>query len=125
MATPSPATSPWNTSLRAALPFWASYLANNGVSLAYQDYVNAFSGALPQYTPYSNITPGLGELQVFYNGAYSSYSALQVEARKISAAHGLQFQANYTWGKVMTDADDLWNVGGPSGGAPPKTTLSA
>ena len=95
----------------------ASYLANNGVSLSYQDYVNAFSGAEPQYTPYSNITPGLGELQVFYNGAYSSYNALQLEARKISTAHGLQFQANYTWGKVMTDADDLWNVGGPSGGA--------
>jgi hypothetical protein len=95
----------------------ASYLANNGVSLSYQDYVNAFSGAEPQYTPYSNITPGLGELQVFYNGAHSSYNGLQVEARKISTAHGLQFQANYTWAKDMTDADDLWNVGGPSGGA--------
>ncbi|MGH9451629.1 MAG: carboxypeptidase regulatory-like domain-containing protein, partial [Terriglobia bacterium] len=94
----------------------ASYVANNGVSLYNQTYPNAFSGAEPQYAPYSQITPGLAELQVFYNGAYSSYNGLQVQARKISAAHGLQFQANYTWAKDMTDADAVWSSGGASGG---------
>lgn len=94
----------------------ASYVVNNGVSLYNQTYPNAFSGAEPQYTPYSNITPGLGELQVFYNGAYSSYNALQLQARKISSAHGIQFQADYTWAKDMTDADAVWSSGGPSGG---------
>ncbi|MGD0008815.1 MAG: TonB-dependent receptor [Terriglobia bacterium] len=89
----------------------AAYVANNGVSLYNQWYPNAYSGAEPQYTPYSNITPGLGEMQVFYNGGYSSYNALQLQARKISPSHGIRFQANYTWAKDMTDADSVWNTG--------------
>ncbi len=89
----------------------AAYVANNGVSLYNQWYPNAYSGAEPQYTPYSNTTPGLGEMQVFYNGGYSSYNALQLQARKISKSHGIQFQANYTWAKDMTDADSVWNTG--------------
>ena len=89
----------------------AAYVANNGVSLYNQWYPNAYSGAEPQYTPYSNITPGLGEMQVFYNGGYSSYNALQLQARKISPSHHIQFQANYTWAKDMTDADSVWNTG--------------
>lgn len=92
----------------------ASYVANNGVSLYDQTYPNGFSGGT--YAPYSQITPGLGELQVFYNGAYSSYNALQVQARKISQAHGMQFQASYTWAKDMTDADAVWSSGWVSGG---------
>lgn len=79
-------------------------------------YPNAFNGAEPQYTPYSNITPGLGELQVFYNGGHSTYNGLQLQARKISATHGLQFQANYTWAKDMTDADAVWSSGWVNGG---------
>jgi hypothetical protein len=89
----------------------AAYVANIGVSLYNQWYPNAYSGAEPQYTPYSNTTPGLGEMQVFYNGGHSNYNALQVQARKISSSHGLQFQANYTWAKDMTDADSVWNTG--------------
>jgi hypothetical protein len=89
----------------------ASYVANNGVDLYNSAYPNGYSGAEPQYTPYSNVTPGLGELQIFYNGGYSSYNALQLQARKISTSHGVQFQANYTWGKDMTDADSVWNTG--------------
>jgi hypothetical protein len=88
----------------------ASYVANNGVSLYTQDYPNAMAGAEPQYTPFTQITPGLSELQVFHNGAYSSYNALQVQARK-GMAHGITFQANYTWGKDMTDADAVWSAG--------------
>jgi hypothetical protein len=89
----------------------ASYVANNGVSLYNSAYPNAYSGAEPQYTPYSNVSPGLGELQIFYNSGYSSYNAMQLQARKISRSHGLQFQANYTWAKDMTDADSVWNTG--------------
>ncbi len=90
----------------------ASYVQNNGVSLYNQWYPNAYLGAEPQYTHYSNVTPGLGELQIFYNGGYSYYSGLQLQARKISPAHGITFMANYTWGKAMTDADSVWNAGG-------------
>ena len=89
----------------------ASYVANNGVSLYNTAYPNGYSGAESQYTPFSNITPGLSELHVFYNGGYSSYNALQLQARKVSKSHGLQFQANYTWAKDMTDADSVWNTG--------------
>ncbi len=88
-----------------------AYVANNGVSLYNSEYPNAYSGAESQYTPYTNVTPGIGEIQVFYNGGYSSYNALQLQARKISRSHGIQFQANYTWGKDMTDADSVWNTG--------------
>jgi|HubBroStandDraft_4_1064222.scaffolds.fasta_scaffold15494_2 hypothetical protein len=94
----------------------ASYIANNGVALYNSAYPNAFGGAEPQYTPYSNITPGLGELQLFYNGGHSTYNGLQMQARKISTSHGLQFQANYTWAKDMTNADAVWSSGGQSGG---------
>ena len=37
------------------------------------------------------------------NFSNSSYHALQVELRR-RAASGLQFQANYTFGKVLTDS---------------------
>jgi hypothetical protein len=94
----------------------ASYVANNGVSLYNQAFPNGYFGAEPHYAPYSLVTPGLGELLVFYNGAYSSYNALQVQARKISTSHGLRFQANYTWAKDMTDADSVWSSGYISGG---------
>jgi TonB dependent receptor len=96
---------------RGGIAASASYVVNNGVSLYNSEYPNAYSGALPQYTPFTNITPGVGEIQVFYNGGYSTYSALQLQARKISTTHGIQFQANYTWGKDMTDADSVWNTG--------------
>lgn len=94
----------------------ASYVANNGVSFYDETFPNAFNGAEPQYAPYGRITPGLGEILLFYNGAYSSYNGLQVQARKISTAHGLQFEANYTWAKDMTDADAVWSSGGSSSG---------
>jgi len=92
-----------------------SYVANNGVSLYDQAWPNAYTGAEPQYTPYSDLSPGMSPgIQVFYNGGYSSYNGLQIQARKISAAHGITFQANYTWAKDMTDADSVWNVGATS-----------
>lgn len=94
----------------------ASYIANNGIDLYNSVYPNGFSGAESQFTPYSNITPGIGELQLFYNGGHSTYNALQMQARKISTSHGLQFQANYTWAKDMTNADAVWSSGGQSGG---------
>jgi hypothetical protein len=93
----------------------ASYVANNGVSLYTQDYPNAMAGAEPQYAPFTQITRGLSELQSFHNGAYSSYNALQLQARKNSPAHGITFQANYTWAKDMTDADAVWSSGWNNG----------
>ncbi len=93
----------------------ASWVNTTGVSLYNQAYPNAFAGAEPQFTPYSKLTNGaLGELAVFYNGGHSDYNALQLEVRKVSAAHGLTFESNYTWAKAMSDADDLFEAPGYS-----------
>jgi len=97
----------------------ASYVADDGISLYNSVFPNAFEGAEPQYTPFSQITQGLTEVCLYYNGAHSDYNALQVQARKISPSHGLTFQANYTWAKNMTDADDVWSASQISGAITP------
>jgi len=108
-----------NVTLEQELPgsidLQVSYVANNGVHLYNQAYPNAYTGAEPQNAPWTQITPGMAEQQVFYNGGYSSYNALQVQARRISTAHGIQFQANYTWAKDQTDSDAVWSAPGESG----------
>jgi hypothetical protein len=102
-----------------------SYVANNGVHISNSMYPNSYTGAEPQNAPYSQLNPGLtpgttgiGELENFYSGAYSSYNALQAQLRKNSPSHGIQFQADYTWGKDMTEADAIWGSAAPfaSGG---------
>jgi hypothetical protein len=100
----------------AGIAVQASYVANNGISLYNSEYPNAFDNAEPPSTPYANITPGLGEIEMIYNGGHSDYDALQLQARKISAAHGLQFQANYSYAKTMTDVDDVWQAAPEGGG---------
>jgi hypothetical protein len=94
----------------------ASYVTSNALSLYSPNYPNAYTGAMTQYTPFTNATPGLGEFQLASNAAVSHYNALQVQLRKNSPRHGVQFQVNYTWSKLLTDADDLFSVSGQSGG---------
>jgi hypothetical protein len=93
-----------------------SYLTNNGIDLYQSSYPNSFTGAQPANAPYTKVTPGLGEIEIFYNEAVSHYNALQVQARKNSPVHGIQYQVNYTWGKDLTDADAVWSAPGTSGG---------
>jgi hypothetical protein len=95
-----------------------SYLLNNGYSVNESSYPNAFTSGQPANTPFTNITPGLGEVELFYNDAISRYNALQLQMRKISPAHGITYQINYTWGKDLTDADAIWGGAAPgaSGG---------
>ena len=93
-----------------------SYVMNNGIHLYQESFPNGYTGAQSQFTPYSNITSGLGELLIFYNGARSNYNGLQVQLRKTSMEHGISFQANYTWAKTITDADAVWSAPGSSGG---------
>jgi hypothetical protein len=102
--------------LPAGMVLQTSYVIDKGVNLYNSRYPNGFNGAQPQFTPYAQITPGLGELQIFYNDGKSNYNALQIQARKSSPSHGLQFQASYTWGKDMTNADAVWSAPGASGG---------
>ena len=95
-----------------------SYLLNNGYSVNQSSYPNSFTSGQPENTPYTNITPGLGEVELFYNDGVSRYNALQVQLRKISPAHGATFQVNYTWAKDLTNADAIWGGAAPgaSGG---------
>jgi hypothetical protein len=92
-----------------------SYVTNNSTNLYNTGYPNAFNGAEPQYAPFSKVTPGLGEVQLFYNQGTFHYNALQLQLRKNSPLHGLQYQATYTWSKDMTDADAVWSASGTHG----------
>jgi hypothetical protein len=111
-----------NATLEQELPgsidLQISYVGNNAVHLYNEEFPNGYTGALPQNAPYTQVEPGLGELAIIYNGAYSSYNALQAQVRKISAEHGIQFQANYTYAKQMTNADAVW-YGGVGAGVSP------
>ena len=94
----------------------ATYVTNHAIDLYSPNYPNAYTGAQSQYTPFTNTSPGLGEFQLQGNSAVSHYNALQVQVRKNSPLHGLQYQASYTWSKLLTDADDLFSASGQSGG---------
>ena len=95
--------------LPASMTLQVSYALNNAVGLYSSAWPNAYTGALPQYAPYSPVNPGLGEFQLTDNHAHSTYNALQVQLRKVSAQHGLQFQAAYTWSKTIDNASTVWN----------------
>ncbi|HKV42553.1 MAG TPA: carboxypeptidase-like regulatory domain-containing protein, partial [Blastocatellia bacterium] len=83
--------------LPGAMALQLSYALNNAVGLYGSEWPNAYNGAEPQYAPYTAVNPGLGEFQLTDNHAHSTYNALQVQLRKISAEHGFQFQVAYTY----------------------------
>ncbi len=93
-----------------------TYVASNGVALQGSSYPNAYSGALPQYTPYTDANPGLGEFQLIDNHSHSTYNALEVELRKTSPRYGLTYQASYTYSKLLDDSDNSGINGNTSNG---------
>ncbi len=92
-----------------------SYVTNNSNNLYNREYPNAYLDAEKQFTPYSNITPGLGVLSIYYNHGLFHYNALQAQVRKISTRYGLQYQANYTWSRNLTDSDSIFSAPGAGG----------
>ena len=54
-----------------------TYLLNNGYSVNQSSYPNSFTSGQPANTPYTDITPGLGEVELFYNDGVSRSDALQ------------------------------------------------
>ena len=102
-----------NVMLERQLPgdisFQMGYVTNNAVGLYASEYPNAYVGALPQYTPYSLADPGLGEFQLTDNHGHSTYNSLQVEACKVSPAHGITFQVSYTYSKSIDNASTVIN----------------
>jgi hypothetical protein len=101
-----------------------SYVANNAVHLWASEWPNAYgTGAEPQYTPYSNANPGLGEFELMDNHAHSTYNALQVMSRNTSTKYGLQFQVSYSWSKAIDNATTVWNASIPNGAVLPNNLL--
>jgi hypothetical protein len=92
-----------------------SYVTNDSTTLYNREFPNAYFGAETVYTPYSNISPGLGVLSIFYNHGLFHYNALQAQVRKISQRYGVQYQASYTWSKNLTDSDSIFSAPGASG----------
>lgn len=92
-----------------------SYVTNYSNNLYNTGYPNAYNSPEAPYAPFTAVTPGLGEVQLFYNQGLFHYNALQAQMRKISPLHGLQYQATYTWSKDMTDADAVWSASGTNG----------
>jgi len=91
----------------------AGYVTNNAVRLYSSEYPNAYSGAMPAYTPFTLADPGLSEFQLTDNHAHSTYNSLQLMVRKTSPTHGIQFQAAYTYSKAIDNASTVFN--GPAG----------
>jgi Carboxypeptidase regulatory-like domain/TonB dependent receptor len=93
-----------------------SFVTNNSNNLYNGAYPNAYTNAETANAPFSTVTPGLGEVQLFYNQGLFRYNAVQVQVRKISPLRGLQYQASYTWSKNLTDSDSVFSAPGASGG---------
>jgi hypothetical protein len=102
--------------LPADMALQATYVTSHALDLYSPNCLNAYTGAESQYTPFTNISPGLGEFQLQGNGSISHYNALQIQLRKNSPLHGLQYQASYTWSNLLTNADDLFSASGQNGG---------
>lgn len=66
----------------------ANFYQINGVNGPYNFYLNPYILGGNILTNYSN----------------STYNALQADVRR-NLAHGLQFQVNYTWSKILSDAN--------------------
>lgn len=94
----------------------ASYVTNNSSNLYNGAYPNGYAGATPSNSPFSQITPGLGEVQLIYNQGLFHYNSLQVQARKISPLHGLSYQASYSFSKNLTDADSIFSASSQNAG---------
>jgi hypothetical protein len=92
-----------------------AYVASNGVKIPNSEYPNAFAGALPQYTPFTDAYPGIGEFALEDSHSHSTYNSLQVVLRKTSAKHGLTFQASYAYSNELDNGDSVYNGNGPNG----------
>lgn len=90
--------------------FSVSGVATDSSDQFNQAYPNAYTGALPQYAPYSAITPGLGMVQLFFNQGIMRYLSLQTQVRK--SASNFEFQANYSWSSDLTNSDDIFSGNG-------------
>jgi Carboxypeptidase regulatory-like domain/TonB dependent receptor len=86
-----------------------SGVTTDSTTLYNSRFPNSYFGAPSSNTPFSTITPGLGEFYLIYNQGLVHYLGLQTQLRKDSPAHGIQFQVNYTWDQDLTDSDSVFS----------------
>jgi hypothetical protein len=108
----------WNLTIEQALArsvgLRVSYIGTRGTQLVYGRNINqppasatAFSQDRRPYPLYRNIT-------IRENGGSQTYHALSTEVSH-RMAHGLEFQAAWTWAKTITDTDEVGiTEGGPT-----------
>ena len=108
----------WNMTVEQALTrqigLRVSYIGSRATQLIYGRNINqppasavAFTQDRRPYPLYRNIT-------IRENGGAQSYNALSTELNH-RLAHGLQFQAAWTWAKTITDTDEVGiTEGGPT-----------
>jgi hypothetical protein len=102
-----------NLTIERQLPlnmvFTVSGVTTDSTTLYNSRFPNSYFGAQPANTPYTAITPGLGEFYLIYNQGLLHYLGLQTQLRKDSPSHGVQFQVNYTWDQDLTDSDSVFS----------------
>jgi Carboxypeptidase regulatory-like domain/TonB dependent receptor len=102
-----------NITLEQQLPsgmvFTVSGVTTDSDSLYNSRFPNGYYGATPANAPYSQVTPGLGEIYLIHNQGVVHYLGLQTQLRKDSPSHGVQFQVNYTWDQDLTDSDSVFS----------------
>jgi hypothetical protein len=101
--------------------FNASYVATVGVKLATVIIPNGYTGASPQFAPFTEfdssgqILGGYGPEFLLGTPAHSTYHALQVSASKNSPRLGLGFQSSYTFSKSLDNTSSVMSSGGGAG----------
>jgi Carboxypeptidase regulatory-like domain len=79
-------------------------------------YPNGYTGAEPAYAPYSEVTAGLGEVELFYNQGIIHYLSMQTQLRKNT--RNFELQANYSWTSDLTNNDDIFSGNGNGADSP-------
>jgi hypothetical protein len=101
--------------------FSAAYVGTAGVRLARADSPNGYSGADPEFAPFTQFNTaghaigGFGPVTVMNTAAHSTYHSLQTSATESYSRIGLSFQASYTFSKSI---DDTSAVPGGIAGTP-------
>jgi hypothetical protein len=101
-----------------AVKLTATYVGLGGVRLPNGFFPNGYTGASPEFAPYTqfdasgNVLAGFGPEAIMTNGSHSSYHALQTSATMNQSTIGLSFQASYTFSKSIDNTSAI--LGGPA-----------
>jgi Carboxypeptidase regulatory-like domain/TonB dependent receptor len=101
----------------------AAYVGTAGIKLPRIIFPNGFSGASPQYAPYTqfdsagNVIGGFGYENVVDDTAHSTYHSLQTSLSGTFSHGGPGVQASYTWARSLDDVSGVLGGGTGSTGA--------